>query len=179
MFVRTMTSGWRISIERSSMSLRKPYFEYSCSPVVLQLRVVSKSYKMWRERGIHAPLDGWEGLLEETVSVKVVRVEALLPPGDVNIGVHALLGNLDGIGDIERHVAIDHDGETGERCSQLEVSNEATKRRSGPDDGTTDSGPTDSRCLRRNSMFFFIPMWPSEGWKGRGTLEPKKPISFT
>lgn len=43
----------------------------------------------------------------------------------------------------------------------------------------TDPGPTESRCFWRKSMFFCMPMWPSEGENGRGTLAPQKPISLT
>lgn len=44
-----MTSGCKISIERSSMSFRKPYFEYSCSPVV-HFRVGSARLSCEREK---------------------------------------------------------------------------------------------------------------------------------
>jgi hypothetical protein len=56
-------------------------------------------------------LDGWVGALEERLAVEVVGAEALLPPVDVEALLLGALDELDGVGDVERHVAVDAEGE--------------------------------------------------------------------
>lgn len=87
-----------------------------------------------------SPLDGGHGSLEQSVSVEVVGVKTLLPPGDVDLGVDALLSDLDGVRNVETHVAIDHDGES-ERRKRGKVSFE----RGEGNDEKTHPGPTESR----------------------------------
>lgn len=124
------------------------------------------------------PLDRRHGLLEQPVAVKVVRVQALLPPVDVDLLVDAPLGELDRVRHVERHVAVDHEREAGVGGKSWA---EGSAR--GPDEGEvtarTHSGPTLSLCLRRNSMFLRMPTWPSAGENGSGTLAPQKPIFLT
>jgi hypothetical protein len=85
-----MTSGCRISIERSSMSFRKPYLEYSCSPVV-HFRVGSARLS-W-EADIIQHGNSWvrrrSVVAYQLVSVKVVWVKDFLPPVDVNLLIDA------------------------------------------------------------------------------------------
>lgn len=56
-------------------------------------------------------LDAWVRALDLLESVGVIGGQALLPPVDVE--VLAGLGNLDSVGDVEAHVAVDHEGEVG------------------------------------------------------------------
>lgn len=53
-------------------------------------------------------LDGGMGVFEQRVAVEVVGRKALLPPVDAE--VLGLLDQLDGVGHVERHVAVDHEG---------------------------------------------------------------------
>ena len=56
-------------------------------------------------------LDGGVGALDQLEAVRVVRGKALLPPVDVEVG--AGLDQVDGVADVEAHVAVHHDGEVG------------------------------------------------------------------
>lgn len=56
-------------------------------------------------------LDGGVRALDLLEAVGVIGCQALLPPVDVK--VFAGLGDLDGVGHIQAHVAVDHEGEVG------------------------------------------------------------------
>ena len=52
---------------------------------------------------------GGQGALQQAVALDVVGVQHLLPPMDAEIGAGG--GQLDGVGHVERHVAVDHQRE--------------------------------------------------------------------
>jgi len=57
-------------------------------------------------------------ILQQLVTGNIIRVQNLFPPLDVDLFVDTLLGELDGIVNVEGHVAVDHDGEIGSNvCS--------------------------------------------------------------
>ena len=87
------------------------------------------------------------------MSVEVVGVKALLPPGDVDLGVDTFLSNLDGVRDVETHVAVDHDGESerGKGENERSASNRARQVEARDDEELTQVQPSldelaGSRC---------------------------------
>ena len=76
-----MTSGWRMSTARFSINFRNPYLDKSAQAQLVRrdsLRVLVFT---------GGELDVRQSLLELDVSVKVVWVETLFPPVDVDSGL--------------------------------------------------------------------------------------------
>jgi hypothetical protein len=78
-------------------------------PILYQLPATISVVLVFARR----PSDSRHTLLQEFVSGYIVWVENLLPPFDVKSLIDTFLSQLNGIVNVERHVAVYHDWEIG------------------------------------------------------------------